>query len=160
LADRLGRKGRKGSIVDDTFFLSLGHTQARAPWRADRGQRALVLADDGAGSIRARYIGAPLVRLPHASVRRALRGILRHVAREIPRPVNAEVNAQPERVIELEKHLLTHRAGFGHRATIENGSALGESTLRRAGQDALTNKVARELPRNAMNGMTFGHGLR
>ena len=96
---------------------------------------------------------------PMRPLRARGRGIRRDVAGEVPRAVDAEVHAQPQSVVELEEHLLADGLGVDHLVPVEWAGARGEAALRRGGRDALADEVQRELARDAMDGVTLGHGL-
>jgi hypothetical protein len=60
-------------------------------------------------------------------------------------------------VVELEEHLLADGTGIRHLQAVEPGGAIGETALRRGYGDPVADKVERELPRYAMDGMTLWH---
>jgi hypothetical protein len=60
-------------------------------------------------------------------------------------------------VVELEEHLLADGAGIRHFEAVEPGGTVGETALRRGDGDPVADKVQRELPRYAMDGMTLWH---
>ncbi len=67
------------------------------------------------------------------------------------------MHTQPEVALRLEEHLLADGLHAHGLAPVEHGGALGETSLRAGGAHRLADEVAIELPRDAVDGMSFGH---
>ena len=126
--------------------------------RARRGAPIEVSEFSPASSrIGASSVGAALVRLPHAAVRRRDRRVDQDLAGEVPRAVHAEMHAQPQVVVELEEHLLADGAHRDRRAAVDDARALREPALRAGCRHLTTDEVAVELAGDPMDGMALGH---
>jgi hypothetical protein len=77
-------------------------------------------------------------------------------AGEVPRTVDAEVNVQGIPRIEFEEQVLSDGVRANDGVTVDPCS-IPESTLWARHSASRANKVTRELPRDAVDGMTLGH---
>jgi hypothetical protein len=97
-------------------------------------------------------------RRAHAAERDAALGERRDAPEEVPRAVQAEVRAQHVAALDREEQLLADRARPHEHAPVEPCGPRREPSLRGRDGQPVPDEVAVELPRDAMDGMTFRHG--
>jgi hypothetical protein len=123
------------------------HAKSRATRRSDGRERILVFAD---------HRSAP-GGLTHATARGGHRVVLLDRPCEIPGAVDAEVDVQGIARVELEEQVLADRIRANDSSPVDQGS-IAESSLRARNSARRPDEMTSELARDAVNGMSLGHG--